>query len=112
MMNYTHHADIGLTLDKPTNMNYRLSLPNKVFDYMHTHTAVVATDIKEVANVVNKHDIGVIIKEFTISTLASTLNKLIQDPVALEQYKVNCQMAAKMEKLGERNPRIRHDLSR
>lgn len=97
MMNYTHHADIGLTLDKPTNMNYRLSLPNKVFDYMHTHTAVVATEIKEVANVVRTHQIGAIVEPFTPQSLAQTLNELIEDQARLKKYKSNCATAAQTE---------------
>ncbi|MGY8925796.1 MAG: glycosyltransferase, partial [Flavobacteriales bacterium] len=70
MMNFTHFADIGLTLDKPSNLNYKLSLPNKVFDYMHTYTAVVATNIKEVAQVVTKNEIGTIVMDFTVNNLA------------------------------------------
>jgi glycosyltransferase involved in cell wall biosynthesis len=97
MMNYTHFADIGLTLDKPSNLNYQLSLPNKVFDYMHTQTAVVATDIKEVSAVIKKHTIGEILTEFTPETLAKKLANLFENPSLLNRYKDNCKIAANIE---------------
>ena len=97
MMNFTHHADIGLTLDKPSNLNYKLSLPNKVFDYMHTGTAIVATDIKEVAHIVRSYKIGEILTEFTVEHLAETLRSLLNDPEWLSSYKHNCSIAAHQE---------------
>jgi glycosyltransferase involved in cell wall biosynthesis len=97
MMNYTHHADIGLTLDKPTSLNYKLSLPNKVFDYMHTTTAVIATNIKEVVNVVRTHKIGVVLESFTAKTLAEAINALLEDPTRLAEYHSNCKIAAQTE---------------
>lgn len=97
MMNYTYHADIGLTLDKPSNLNYQLSLPNKVFDYMHTETAVVATEIKEVAAVVRRHKIGRVLEEFTPENLAITINDIFRNQEELNQYKSNCQTAAQLE---------------
>jgi len=97
MMNYTTHADIGLTLDKPNSLNYALSLPNKIFDYMHTNTSVVATEIKEVAKVVRKHEIGVVLEEFTVDGLARTLNQLINDQEKLNTFKANCAKAAQTE---------------
>ena len=97
MMNYTHYADIGLTLDKPTSLNYKLSLPNKVFDYMHASTAIVASNIQEVANVVRKHQIGEIIEDVSATTLASTINSLLADQNRLEQYRTNCRAAAQIE---------------
>ncbi|MFT5857943.1 MAG: glycosyltransferase involved in cell wall biosynthesis [Flavobacteriaceae bacterium] len=97
MMNYTYHAAIGLTLDKPLSLNYTLSLPNKVFDYMHTTTAVVATNIKEVANVVKTLDIGVVLADLSVEHLAETLNALIANSDRLKRYHANCQIAAKTE---------------
>lgn len=97
MMNYTHHADIGLTLDKPSNLNYQLSLPNKVFDYMHTETAVVATEIKEVAAVIRTHEIGEILSDFTSDILGQTLTNLFNNPTQLSVYKSNCKKAAQLE---------------
>lgn len=97
MMNYTYHAEIGLTLDKPTNMNYRLSLPNKVFDYMHAGTAVVATEIKEVAKIVRNYEIGEVLESLTTDQLASTINRILSDKDRLNTYQENCAKAAQLE---------------
>lgn len=97
MMNYTHFADIGLTLDKANNMNYRYSLPNKVFDYMHTATPVVATNVVEVARVVRENEIGEILEDFTVESLRATLDALLNDPEKLERYRYNCRKAAEVE---------------
>jgi len=97
MMCFTHHADIGLTLDKDTNPNYKYSLPNKVFDYMHAGTAVVATNIIEVAHVIRKHDIGIVLDDSEPKTLARTLQQLIELPDQLDAFKQNCEKAATIE---------------
>lgn len=93
MMNYTFHAQIGLTLDKDTNLNYKYSLPNKVFDYIHTNTAVVCTNLIEVAQVVGKYSVGKIIQDFTVQNLAKTLNELIENKAELDLFQSNCDQA-------------------
>lgn len=97
MMNYTHYADIGLTLDKPLSDNYKFSLPNKVFDYMHTKTPIVATDIKEVAAIINKHQIGIVLSKLSPKELASTINELIKDAEKMNTFMANCSVAAQIE---------------
>lgn len=97
MMNYTHHSDIGLTLDKPTNLNYKNSLPNKIFDYMHTSTPIIATKIKEVEAIINRHKIGEILESFSVESLADKLNDLLSNSEKLDQYKENCRAASKLE---------------
>lgn len=107
MMNYTFYADIGLTLDKPTSLNYALSLPNKVFDYLHASTPIVATNIKEVAAVIRKHDIGEILTELTPANLAATIESLLGDPSRLNQYKNNCARAAITENWEEETTKLK-----
>jgi len=97
MMQFTYHADLGLTLDKDTNPNYKFSLPNKVFDYMHAGTPVVATNIIEVANVIHKNEIGFVLETFTPGTLTKVLNEILNDPKRLDAMKANCAKAAETE---------------
>jgi glycosyltransferase involved in cell wall biosynthesis len=97
MMAFTHHADVGLTLDKPTNMNYLYSLPNKVFDYIHASTPIIATDLVEIKRVIEKHDLGTILPELTPENLANAIRDLQENPSKLEQFKANCLEAARVE---------------
>ena len=97
MMNYTYFADIGLTLDKPSNLNYKLSLPNKVFDYIHAATPIISTNITEVSKVVTTYDVGVIINDFNSETLAKKIEELLNNQKLLDKFKKNCALAAKIE---------------
>ncbi len=97
MMNFTHHASIGLTLDKDTNLNYKYSLPNKLFDYIHTNTAVVCTDLVEIRRVVDNYKIGEVIEDFNSTTLANCLNNLLSDTERLKRYQSNCELASQAE---------------
>lgn len=96
MMNFTYYADLGLTLDKPTNLNYRFSLPNKLFDYIHAETPILSTDLKEITNIVNKYEVGEIIQELSPENLALKINSLLFNEELLIKYKSNC-IAAKKE---------------
>lgn len=93
MMNYTCHASIGLTLDKDTNLNYKYSLPNKLFDYIHTSTAIVCTNLVEIRRIVDKYEVGEVIEDFTVENLVSCLNQLLHDEERLNTYISNCDKA-------------------
>jgi glycosyltransferase involved in cell wall biosynthesis len=97
MMNYTYHADLGLTLDKPTNINYRFSLPNKVFDYIHTNTPILATDLIEISTIIHKYEVGKIINDLSPENLATEINSLLSNTDLLDQLKRNCNVAKVFE---------------
>lgn len=105
MMNYTYHASIGLTLDKDTNINYRFSLPNKLFDYIHTNTAVVCTPLVEVKRIVEAYSVGKVLEIFTPESLANVLNELLANKEELKQIQENCS-AAKQELSWENETRV------
>ena len=97
MMNYTFHADLGLTLDKATNINYKNSLPNKVFDYIHTETPIVATPIYEVKRIIEKYNVGKILEDFNSKNLASLINSILSNELLLKELKANCKIARDFE---------------
>jgi len=97
LLNFTLHADLGLTLDKDTNINYRFSLPNKVFDYMHTQTPILASNILEVRKIVEKYDIGQIIETHDPKELAKSIDAIRSNPNQLKTWKSNCIIASNAE---------------
>ncbi len=97
LLGYTYHADLGLSLDKPTNPNYLFSLPNKVFDYLHTGTPILASHVVEVAALIQKHDIGQTISEVTSEQIRHAIMTIQQAPELLERWRNNCLKAAQVE---------------
>ncbi|MEY3237799.1 MAG: hypothetical protein RI883_1900 [Bacteroidota bacterium] len=97
MMNFTYLSDVGLTLDKPTNMNYQYSLPNKVFDYIHAETPIISTDLVEISSIIHKHSVGLIIDKLSPENLAEKIVFLQQNPAVLQELKSNCKAASLVE---------------
>jgi glycosyltransferase involved in cell wall biosynthesis len=97
MMAFTSHADLGLTLDKPTSDNYRYSLPNKVFDYIHAETPIIGTNLVEVAQIITTHQVGTVINELSPETLASAIHHYQEHPDLLLTQKANCRVASAIE---------------
>ncbi|MCC6384087.1 MAG: glycosyltransferase [Bacteroidia bacterium] len=94
MMEYTRIADAGLTLDKDTNLNYRFSLPNKLFDYIHAGIPVLASSVPEVKRIVEEFDIGVLIENHNPEHIAERIRYLLSDPGQIERWKNNLKYAS------------------
>jgi glycosyltransferase involved in cell wall biosynthesis len=92
---YTHSADIGLSLDKDTNLNYRFSLPNKIFDYIQAEIPILASNLPEVKNVILTYDVGRISESHDPEKIASLLNEMLNDSAQQIIWKRNLNNAAK-----------------
>ena len=78
MMQYTLNADIGVSLDKDNNINHKLSLPNKIFDYIKAKVPILASDLIEVSNIISKYEVGYTISKITPNSILQGLNNLIK----------------------------------
>jgi len=94
LMQYTANADLGLTLDKDSNLNYRFSLPNKLFDYIHAGIAVLSSDLIEIRKIIEQYEIGEIISDHQPETIALHINKLLADDERRLKYAANTKTAA------------------
>jgi glycosyltransferase involved in cell wall biosynthesis len=91
---YTASADIGMVLIQPTCQSYRLSLPNKLFEYLHAGLAVVGSDLPEIGRVIREHQVGEVTDPDDIEAIAASLHRLLDDPDRLERAKANALQAA------------------
>jgi glycosyltransferase involved in cell wall biosynthesis len=86
---YTACADIGVSLDKPLHLNYTLSLPNKLFDYIHGGIPVLVSNLPELRAIVEAYGVGEICDEVTPEEIARSIERMLASGV-LNTYRLNC----------------------
>lgn len=94
LKSYTYYAELGLSLDKDTNLNYKYSLPNKIFDYINLSVPVLVSDLVEVSRIVNVYNVGTIIPEHNPKEITKGINSMIENN-AKEKLQENLKNAAK-----------------
>ena len=92
LIHYTFNADLGLSIDKNTNLNYYFSLPNKLFDYINAGLPILASRLPEIERIVKTYNIGAFIENHDPQHIAEKLNELLCSP-QLSEYKKNTQKA-------------------
>ncbi|HET6228260.1 MAG TPA: glycosyltransferase [Bacteroidia bacterium] len=91
---YTQHADLGLTLDKSTNLNYKFSLPNKLFDYIHAGVPVLSSDLPEIKKIIDGYNIGECIDGHDPQGIAKKISTMLHEETIYQLWKKNTKIAA------------------
>ncbi len=79
MMQYTKVSDLGLCIDKGTNLNYRYSLPNKIFEYIHAGIPMLVSDLPETRKIVERYRVGRILDPVRPDAIAHKVSELARD---------------------------------
>lgn len=86
-------SHVGIVLTRPINLNFELSISNKVFEYAAAGLPVILSDVPEHRYLNEKYNFGIIIEEVTPENIAKAVNKLYKDK---ELYNNLVQNAKKM----------------
>jgi len=70
---YTASCDLGISLDLDRCLNYRYSLPNKLFDYLHAGIPVLASNLPEIERIMKQYPCGVLVNSLEPEQLAAKI---------------------------------------
>ena len=95
LVSYTSKAHIGISLEEDLGLNYRYSLPNKIFDYIQCRVPVIVSDLPEMRSLIEKHRIGIVIKDRKPQKLAEIIENLSNDEEKQETLSYNLELASR-----------------
>ncbi len=76
MWKYIGACDVGLFLGAGSARSYYLSLPNKIFEYIQANVPILASDLPEIARIINKYEVGLTCKPNEEATIKEALDKM------------------------------------
>jgi glycosyltransferase involved in cell wall biosynthesis len=85
----TRRADLGLSLDKPTNINHIYGLPNKIFDYLHSGVPVLVSRLVELEKIVHKYQVGAFIENHEPAHIATRILEIFNNNGQIKIWKKN-----------------------
>lgn len=68
--------DVGVFWIPPFNTNARLTLPNKIFDYIQACLAIAVGPTIEMQEIVERYNLGMVSTDYEVSSMVSSLQQL------------------------------------
>ncbi len=89
---FTRQAHLGFSIDKPSIINHRYSLPNKLFEYLHAGVPVLASRLVEQERIINHYQVGTYIEDHHPEHIAQKIKEIFQHIEQWEQWKENTRL--------------------
>jgi len=86
--------DVGVYAAKRIEENFAISLPNKLFDCICAGLAVAMSDLPAICDVIQESGCGVCLDPSSPETIADGLDRLVDDPAAIDRMKARALAAA------------------
>lgn len=94
LFQYTVQCDLGCSLEKDTNLNYRYCLPNKLFDYIRAGIPALVSDLPEMSHIIAESCVGEVLQEHSPHAIAAAINRIFSNENQYRQYQQNTKTAA------------------
>ena len=79
LVKLTMAADLGISLEEDLGLNYRYSLPNKLFDYIQCRVPVLCSALPEMSRIVDSYGIGISTRERDPETIAGIIRYMLKE---------------------------------
>ena len=96
LLNYTAGADVGLSLIDNISQNNLYALPNKLFEYLMAEIPVIASDLPQMKEVVEKYEVGAVLPEGNEDEIIKLLKFWDENPAEYEKLKYKCKPASEV----------------
>jgi glycosyltransferase involved in cell wall biosynthesis len=93
---YTASADLGVVLIQDTCLSYRLSLPNKLFEYLHAGLPVICSDLPAMATIVKEYQVGELVNPDDPVSIARGIKITLGDLTRYKTLKANTHKASEV----------------
>lgn len=82
-------SHVGLAITVPINLNFKLSVSNKIFEYVSAGLPVIMSDIPEHRYLNDKYNFGIILKENTAECLRDVVMTMYENEELYREYSAN-----------------------
>jgi len=90
----TSQCHLGVSLEEDLGLNYRMALPNKLFDYIQARVPVLCSDLPEMRRVVEEYEVGEVVRSRDARELASQMRGMLNDRDCRLKWKQGLDVAA------------------
>jgi glycosyltransferase involved in cell wall biosynthesis len=106
VLTWTSGAEIGLCFMENMGLSYYLSLPNKLFEYIHAGIPSILSDFPVMRRVVDSYSTGILIKEGSSEEAVNGIRSLLQDKDLYASYRKKAVIAARQCHWGNEEPNL------